>query len=87
MTYKQVKTDKSYILDNDDIGGLECEPVATLADEYGGRVQIDIDDHCYVLLLKRSNGRYKYTNWIFKEAFQVLKMLPDPDVMEKKLYG
>jgi len=72
--YKKVKTDLEYILDNDE----KSKPIATLADEYGGRCQISIDDHCYVLRLKQQDGRYKTTSYIFKEAFKVLKMLPSP---------
>lgn len=70
--YKQVETDKKAILDN----YVEFTPVATLADESGGRCQISIDDHCYILRLKQSDGRYETTSWIFPEAFEVLKTLP-----------
>lgn len=54
-------------------------PVLTLVDEHGGRVQIVMDDHCYVILHQQENGSYKQTPWIFKEAFQALKHLPDPE--------
>ena len=70
--YKKIETDKKANLDND----AEFTPVATLADEYGGRAQISIDDHCYILRLKQKDGRYKSTPWIFPEAFEVLKTLP-----------
>ncbi len=76
--YKQVKTDKEATLDNDDPTGFKFSPVATLADEHGGRCQIVIDDHCYQLLIKRPNGTYGVTKWIFKEVFEVLKTLPPP---------
>ncbi len=69
--YKQVKTDKEAILDN----GVRFKPVATLEDTSGGRCQISIDDHCYILSLQRDNG-YIRTSWIFPEAFEVLKKLP-----------
>lgn len=72
IMYKQVETDKNAVLDN----GVEFTPVATLADEYGGRCQISVDDHCYILRLKQSDGKYKTTAWIFPEAFEVLKTLP-----------
>jgi len=72
----QVETDDRAIWDNDDPEGAEFEPVATLADEYGGRAQIAIDDHCYVVLLKQQNGRYDETPWIFNEAWEVLRDLP-----------
>ena len=70
--YKQVETYQTAVLDN----GVEFTPVATLADEYGGRCQISIDDHCYILRLKQYDGKYKTTAWIFPEAFEVLKNLP-----------
>ena len=69
--YKQVETDTIATLDN----GVTFIPVATLADESGGRAQIHIDDHCYVLSLHRDQG-YINTSWIFPEAFEVLKLLP-----------
>ena len=47
--YKQVETDKVATLDN----GVKFTPIATLADESGGRAQIHIDDHCYVVSLQR----------------------------------
>jgi hypothetical protein len=72
IMYKQVETDQNAVLYN----GVEFTPVATLADEYGGRCQISIDDHCYILGLKQSDGKYKTTAWIFPEAFEVLKTLP-----------
>ena len=74
--YKKVETDPRYMLKN----GTICIPVATLADEYGGRCQIDIDDHCYVLRLMTEDGSYKITPYIFREAFEVLKTLPSPQV-------
>ena len=71
--YKKVETDKKAVLGN----GAEFTPVATLADEWGGRCQISIDDHCYILTLKQENGTYKTTPYIFAEAFLVLKELPE----------
>lgn len=70
--YKKIEIDEKSILDN----GVEFIPVATLEDENGGRCQISIDDHCYVLKLKQNDGKYKITPWIFPEAFEVLKTLP-----------
>ncbi len=72
--YKQIDTDGPCVLEN----GAEFVPIATLADEHGGRCQVSIDDHCYVLRLLQSNGMYKTTSWIFGEAFEVLKKLPTP---------
>lgn len=58
---------------------VRCKPIATLADEYGGRCQIDIDDHCYILRLQQNDNKYKTTPYIFKEAFNVLKNLSEPN--------
>ena len=44
--YKRVKTVESITMDS---GGL-AEPVASLADEYGGMSHWIVDDHCYVLV-------------------------------------
>jgi len=72
--YRKVETDSGYVMEN----GSICEPVATLADEYGGRVQIDIDDHCYVLRVKGADNKYRTSAYIFRQAFEVLKTLPSP---------
>ena len=72
--YKEITTDKQYELDN---GSIE-HPVVTLADDSGGRLQISIDDHCYILRLKQDDGKYKTTPYIFREAFNVLAKLPPP---------
>lgn len=69
--YKQVETDPIALLE----GGTSFTPVATLVDESGGKAHIHIDDHCYVLTLRRDLG-YIYTTHIFPEAFEVLKTLP-----------
>ena len=74
--YKQVVTDKEYTLNN----GATCHPIATLADEYDGRVQIDIDGDCYVLRLKNAyDDKYKTIPHIFPEAFDVLITLAPPN--------
>jgi len=49
--YQQVETDKEIVWDSE--SGIQ--PVATLADEYGGRMQIVVDDHCFVLLIKHKD--------------------------------
>ncbi len=72
--YKPVATDNSCYTTN----GSSFLPVATLADEHGGRCQISIDDHCYVIKLKQEDDLYKNTNHIFNEVFEVLKYLPNP---------
>ena len=72
--YKQVETDSEISLTN----GVKVQPVATLQDGSGGVAQWTIDDHCYVLCLKQEDGTYKRTSYIFREAFNVLKTLPEP---------
>lgn len=72
--YQQVQTDKGIILDN----GSQATPVATLADEHGGRAQIVVDDRCYIILIKQKDGRYKMTSWIFAGAHEALAKLPSP---------
>lgn len=77
--YKQVETDSKAILEND----VEFTPVATLASESGGRCQISVDDHCYVLRLRQQDGRYRTIPHIFEEAFAVLKNLPSPSSVNR----
>ena len=72
--YKQVETDGTCQTKNK----TTFTPVATLADEHGGRCQITIDDHCYVLYLKQNDNTYGITFHIFSEAFKVLKTLSFP---------
>lgn len=72
--YKRIETDKVARISNES----EFTPVATLMDEYGGKAQIGIDDHCYVLYLKETDSEfYKPITHIWKEAFEVLKDLPE----------
>lgn len=79
--YERVETDESYTT----VSGSTETPVATLADEYGGRAQIGTDDGCYVLYLIQEDGTYKRTAWIFPEAHEVLKDLPSPEEAERKI--
>lgn len=77
--YTRVLTDSECEME----AGERFTPVATLADEYGGRLQIAIDDHCYVLRLRVSKGgphedKYRTVTHIFREAFEVLRELPVP---------
>ena len=74
-TYKRVETDESFATES---GSVEI-PVATLTSESGGRAQIGIDDSCYVLYLLQEDGSYKRTAWVFSEAHEALKDLPDPE--------
>jgi len=75
--YKIVETDKSAKNEY----GTELHPILTLADEYGGRVQIGIDDHCYVCHLKHKDGDkifYRYMTHLFRELHAALCTLPLP---------
>lgn len=81
--YKQVETDKPFV----DGYGRHIEPIATLADEYGGRVQVTEDDHCIVCFLAVNPGRlnpgvtktfYKHIIYLFPELFEFLKTLKTP---------
>jgi len=78
IMYQQVETDKEIVWDSE--GGIQ--PVATLADEYGGRLQIVVDDHCFVLLINHKDFSeeepkeyYCPSSWWNKEAVKVLKTL------------
>jgi len=75
--YSVQKTDKNFTTD----GGSEMTPVVTLADGFGGKCQIAIDDNCYVLYLKQEGDVYKRTSWIFPEVHEVLRTLPHPRVL------
>lgn len=70
--YKRVESDLVAVFEN----GEEFKPVATLADEHGGRCQVSVDDGCYVVSLRQPSGRYKITSWLFPEVLAVLKELP-----------
>jgi len=72
--YVRVKTIPEIVIGR---GNSVVEPVATLKDQSGGICNIINDDHCYVLYLNDSNGLYGPSYHIFKEAFDVLKELPD----------
>ena len=73
-TYKQVKTDKAITWTRE---GNLIDPIATLADEHGGRAQIIEDDHCYVLLIER-DGIYQTSQHLFPEAVDMIKKLQTP---------
>lgn len=73
MYQLQQNPDAIAMLDN----GTTFHPIATLADEYGGRAHIAIDDHCHILYLRQRDGRCKPTAWWFKEAVIALLGLMD----------
>lgn len=82
--YSRIETDAEATLEC----GSVFTPIATLANEAGGRAQIMLDDGCYVLCLKLSgrdtedgsfiNDGYREVHHIFPEAFEMLRTLPAP---------
>jgi len=84
--YEQVETDKPFV----DCKGLHINPIATLADQYGGRVQITEDDHqcivCYlthfsveyIAPVQQVEARYEPITGLFPELFEFLKTLKTP---------
>jgi len=75
--YKIVDTyDKIEIIGNNSI----VSPVLSMEDEHGGKAHIIKDDHCYILVVLSSDKiRYGFTTWIFAEAHEALKTLPNPN--------
>ncbi len=78
--YKKVECDNAFVVHN----GATMFSVLTMEDEYGGRVQVSIDDGCYVAYLKTSGAGYKPTSWIFDELHAEMKKLPLPMEMQRK---
>ena len=55
-------------------------PENTVAVFNDGNSVIVVDDHCYCLKNKNDEGRWGFRAWIFKEALDVIKAMPDyPD--------
>ena len=64
----------------------ECQALITF--EYGHteidrkpfccKAHIHEDDHCYLVATSNGQGGYHDTSYIFPEALEVLKTLPDP---------
>lgn len=74
------KPDKTAALKN----GSEVTPVCTLADEYGGRSHIIVDDGCYVLINGGVDQPYGMSAWWYREAIEALRDLPtNPEDVEK----
>ena len=73
--YKQVETTKEIEMDN----GSVCYPIVTLKDEFGGICQIVTDDHCYIVCLNQTDGKYKPISHLFREVLEVLRKLPLPE--------
>jgi hypothetical protein len=55
-------------------------PQGTVAILNNGNTAIVIDDHCYAIRNLNTDGKWGWSAWIFKEALDSLKMLPEnPD--------
>ncbi len=72
--YRPVKFEEMDSVD-EDLVRINGNPVAYLGDEYGGRVVIVIDDHCYVVLIRKGFEWCK-TYHLFSEVVEALKFLP-----------
>jgi hypothetical protein len=78
--YSIIKTDSTIKWEGKN-GERSITPILTLADEYGGRCQIIIDDHCYKIMIKTQpvddsfEELYEPTCYIFREVFEALKTL------------
>lgn len=73
MYHLQSEPDEIVRLEN----GAELTPVATLADVWGGRLQVAKDDGHYVLALLSVDGFYKWVTHWPKEAMAALWELAD----------
>lgn len=68
MTY-EITAELPHEISNGQIARL------TLADGFGGRFHIVVDDHCYVLMCER-DGQCTATPYWFAEAVLALRQLP-----------
>ena len=64
--------------------GAECDSICTLTDEAGGKFYIGTDDGCMVLYCALDDGTAEPTTYIFPEAFNTMKRLPDLPLTESK---
>ena len=71
--YQIVETDEQATTKN----GSDFTPVLTLASEHGGRVQIAVDDSCYVLYVRHPDGHYGLSSHWFHEAVSAMRTLPN----------
>lgn len=75
--YYQVKTDKVIRWGSD---GHYVAPCVTLKHESTEeRIQIVLEDNCYVILVSQKDDSYMPTAWISPGIFEVLRKLPSPD--------
>lgn len=75
--YKKIETDDKIKWGSRNIF-TELIPIATLKNQYGHKVQIVHHDNSYLILLEQKDGTYKHTSWIFQEALEILRTLPNP---------
>ena len=73
MYVRQLTPDETSTFEN----GEDFTPLVTLKDEHGGVLQILIDDHCYVVAVKKEEG-FRMTPWLNTEVVEVLRKLPPP---------
>ena len=57
--------------------GTECDSIYTLTNEAGQKYYIGTDDGCMVLYGELDDGTAEPTEYIFPEAFNTMKKLPD----------
>lgn len=80
--FEIIETDKSVIWNSNPI-----TPILTLADKYGGRINIIVDDNCYVCLLKKEDGTYSPIYHINSELHNALTTLESPETEWLKVLG
>ena len=69
----QTKPDKQASTQN----GGTVTPVCTLADEWGEKIHIIVDDDCYVLLNGIDQDGFGISSWWDREALAALRTLPE----------
>ena len=82
---RQNKPDHHFFFKN----GSEGHPVATFVSEYGTRMHVHIDDHCYVLCHDAGSEKVgdkkpcRSTQWWPSEVWEHTRDLPAPRALEK----
>jgi hypothetical protein len=75
--YKIIETDKEAKWGSGHLSTTVI-PVVTMENQYGHKVQIINHDNSYIILLQQKDDTYKTTAWIFPEALEILRTLPNP---------
>lgn len=82
MQYRLLPTpDSEFQMPN----GAWVFPVATLANELGGKLHITSEDRCYTLVVQRNNGDVYGTQYWPDAAVASLKNLPAPSDAHRRL--